>query len=664
MLENIYERQDLTTTGIITVTDNLVIRIISGNNIFQGTVRIGFLQSQSLQVKRIIDRELFCQVLQVECIETGLRLPESKIHRTHLQDIVRMTGRETQRLSAIYDIFTQTEGNIGNSVFRLFVTDRIEIQRTGHAGDSRVEMIVVTVADHFLQDDRHLLLIDQVGRGSHISLTVTIKDGSINRLDRIAQQAEHFIFIIQPGNHIGRINPGERLIMRVFQQTGRTDGYRAFHHIEECHQIIDQTGWQTGTEKVFQYRFVIRITQGDRQKFVCLHELIEDIRTDHNGLRNIRVKVLRLQFGITLDHSAHKGQSSTLSSQRTVTDTGKVTVFIETIFLINSHDTGVLHAAVLYDQVEYQLACFIHILIIANIDPLQHFCRRKHGTRIKETGEMVARKVIDQRIVGNLIHFLLQVLQIFDTHNLFLRLRIQDYKVTESETLHDLLTQILRVAFRILIDKRGSQLFGIYFIARLGRFQHKRNDQSGLADILPELISGIGIFHPVVHKAHIRNDTEHIIPVLIENTDSLFISTGQLNLRTTTHTKRLLMTVQRFLRKHLTLFQDEFIQMRQSGRIETDGVFHQQDDLYPNTCRIVGCIHLILDQFDNSQQQLGITQPTEYVIYRTQVFIGNTFGDLFRERREHHDRDIRIMYLYLLCRRKNIAVIHIRHADD
>ncbi len=60
---------------------------------------------------------------------------------------------------------------------------------------------------------------------------------------------------------------------------------------------------------------------------------------------------------------------------------------------------------------------------------------------------MVARKVIDQRIVGNLIHFLLQVLQIFDTHNLFLRLRIQDHKVTEPETLHDLLTQILRVAF-------------------------------------------------------------------------------------------------------------------------------------------------------------------------------------------------------------------------
>ena len=40
------------------------------------------------------------------------------------------------------------------------------------------------------------------------------------------------------------------------------------------------------------------------------------------------------------------------------------------------------------------------------------------------------------------------------------------------------------------------------------------------------------------------------------------------------------MTVQRFLCKHLALFQDEFIQMGQSGRIETDGVFHQQDDLY------------------------------------------------------------------------------------
>ena len=54
--------------------------------------------------------------------------------------------------------------------------------------------------------------------------------------------------------------------------------------------------------------------------------------------------------------------------------------------------------------------------------------------------------MVNQRIVRDLEYFPLQILQILDTHNLFLRLRIQYHEITEAETLHDLLTQILRVA--------------------------------------------------------------------------------------------------------------------------------------------------------------------------------------------------------------------------
>ena len=80
---------------------------------------------------------------------------------------------------------------------------------------------------------------------------------------------------------------------------------------------------------------------------------------------------------------------------------------------------------------------------------------------------MIARKMINQRIVRYLEDFLLQILQILDTHDLFLCLRIQDNEIAKPETLHNLLTEILRVTFRILIDKRRTQLLRIYFIARL-----------------------------------------------------------------------------------------------------------------------------------------------------------------------------------------------------
>ena len=128
MLQDIDERQDFPSAGIITVADNLIVRIVSRNNIFQGTVCVGLLQAQARQVERVVDRKLFRQVLQVERIKTGLRFPKGEIHRTHLQDIVRVTRGETQCLSAIHDIFTQSEGDIGNAIFRLLVADRVEIQ--------------------------------------------------------------------------------------------------------------------------------------------------------------------------------------------------------------------------------------------------------------------------------------------------------------------------------------------------------------------------------------------------------------------------------------------------------------------------------------------------------------------------------------------------------
>ena len=74
MLKDIDERQYLAATGIVTVTDDLVIRIVGRDNKLQRTVRIGIFQVQAKQVKRIINRELFGQVLQIERIITGLRL--------------------------------------------------------------------------------------------------------------------------------------------------------------------------------------------------------------------------------------------------------------------------------------------------------------------------------------------------------------------------------------------------------------------------------------------------------------------------------------------------------------------------------------------------------------------------------------------------------------
>ena len=104
--------------------------------------------------------------------------------------------------------------------------------------------------------------------------------------------------------------------------------------------------------------------------------------------------------------------------------------------------------------------------------------------------------------------------------------------------------------------------------------------------------------------------------------------------------------------------------MRQSRRIESDGIFNKQYNLYADTFCIVRRIHLVLDQFDDGQQQFRITEPAEYIVYGTQILIGNTFGHLLGKRRKDDDRDLRITPLDFVGCRKNIAVVHVGHADD
>ena len=294
--------------------------------------------------------------------------------------------------------------------------------------------------------------------------------------------------------------------MGIFQKAGRPDGNRAFDNIEKRHQVFNQTGGKAGTQEIFQDRLIIHITQSDRIQFVCLHKLIEDIRTDHDRLRNGHCKMFVFQLRITLHHRSDKRKASSFSSQRTVSDTGEVAVLVKAFLLVDRNDTGILHPPVLYDQVENQLPRLIHILVVAHVHTLQHLCRRKHGTGIEKAGEMVTAQMVNQRIIGYLKDLLLQILQVLDAHDLFLRLGIQDDEVAETETLHDLLPQILWVTLGILVDKRSSQLFCVHLVARLRRFQHERNDQAGLPHILPKLIPGIGIFHTVVHEAHVRNN--------------------------------------------------------------------------------------------------------------------------------------------------------------
>ena len=79
-----------------------------------------------------------------------------------------MMRTDTQAETSIHDIFTQTQRQLHNTLISSLVTNRIVINTTSHARDGGIETTLVSLADHLLQDDRHLFLVNHIGRSHHI----------------------------------------------------------------------------------------------------------------------------------------------------------------------------------------------------------------------------------------------------------------------------------------------------------------------------------------------------------------------------------------------------------------------------------------------------------------------------------------------------------------
>ena len=75
-------------------------------------------------------------------------------------------------------------------------------------------------------------------------------------------------------------------------------------------------------------------------------------------------------------------------------------------------------------------------------------------------------------------------------------------------------------------------------------------------------------------------------------------------------------------------------------------------------------VHLVLHQFDDTQEQVSITQPAEHIFEDAQIFILHTLRDTVRERSEYHDRDIRKSTFDGAGNVEHIVAVVTRHTDD
>ena len=113
---------------------------------------------------------------------------------------------------------------------------------------------------------------------------------------------------------------------------------------------------------------------------VVLHELVEDVGTQHQGLGYAYLHVGDgLEDGMLLQEMVNEGDAATLASERAFADAGKVRESVETATKVLGHHATVLHLAVAHDGIEDDLAVLGYILIGIVGEAFEKLRQGEHG---------------------------------------------------------------------------------------------------------------------------------------------------------------------------------------------------------------------------------------------------------------------------------------------
>ena len=158
-------------------------------------------------------------MFHVEGIELCLGLLQGNMCLTGLEHFLGVIRTDAQGLTTIHDILAQSQRQGSNTLLGLFIADGIEVQRAEHTAHVGIIVVAILFAHHLLQDDRHLLLVDDIAGGRHIGFGVAVEHRSIDTLDGSGKHLQHLVFVVDVGNHISGIDTGKGLVMGVFEQT-------------------------------------------------------------------------------------------------------------------------------------------------------------------------------------------------------------------------------------------------------------------------------------------------------------------------------------------------------------------------------------------------------------------------------------------------------------
>ena len=142
-----------------------------------------------------------------------LGVAQSNLHLAHLQHLMRVSRADAQACSAIDNVLAESHCQGDGALLSFLVADGVVVDASCHAADDGVEASVVLLAHNFLQDDSHLLLVDDIACGRHVVLAVLVEDAGIDGFDSFGEHGESLVAVVGRGYHVGAIDTGEWLVV-------------------------------------------------------------------------------------------------------------------------------------------------------------------------------------------------------------------------------------------------------------------------------------------------------------------------------------------------------------------------------------------------------------------------------------------------------------------
>ena len=647
-----------------------ILVVVGGNHFGESPEAFAFRGRDTVQVDRIVDGGLEFVRLQVECEHRLLRLAHHQLRRRGLQDVARVFRREAEHLVAVHDGLAEAESHFRDTVFRLLVADRVEIDRTGHAREGREEIALVLAAADLLQDDGHLLLGEHVGRGCDIASGRGEVHGGIDTLDRLGEQAELLVLVLRMRNHIGRIHTRKRLVVRIFQLGRRTHRERLAHVADEDTQRIRKLLRERRSHE-FREDFGVReIGVDDIFQAVLPDERVEVFGGDDQraGYQHAHVLPLVVQV-VFLEYVVQKGEAARLAAQGALADAGEPDGVVVRSGIETCDYAEPLADAVVADHPEIHLTHVRHILVGMDADRAEKVPDGKNTAAIEPAGDVVLVGQLPQGAVGHPGDHLLELIEVAGTRGDTTGLGIGHDEIAETELPADVFRHLLREGLGALVYKAHPQLLGHRphaFLRGLHQERHRRvlmPHQTAEVDAGVDLLL-LGLVAAVDDETDVGDNADDVGLVFLVVVVGFVVAGRHQDFGAGALAEVLLFLVERVPHRLAVLLEHQLVQQRQIGRIVTHGILHQQDDAGPHLQAVVLGVEAVLQQLDDGNEHIGAVVPAEHVIDPGVVAFGDVAVDLPGERGEQDDRGVRRQLLGLQGEAEHIQLPDVVHRDD